>query len=133
MKKILLFSFLAVLAAGIVLFSASGQDTMRDVFAVRGMFTSAGTTVLTPHALTATNPLTIPYGTLFLLSTATHIDSINPAGVSGTYVVLVTTTTDTLLDGKNLKLASDFQGTADDVITLVAYGSNWYEVGRSHN
>ena len=133
MKKILLFSLLAVLAVGMFLFSATGQDAMRDVFTVRGLFTSAGTTVLTPHTLTATNPLTIPYGTVFLMSTATHIDSINPAGVSGTYVVIVTTTTDTLLDGKNLKLTSDFQGTADDVICLVAYGSNWYEISRSAN
>jgi hypothetical protein len=39
----------------------------------------------------------------------------------------------TFTDGSNLKLAGDFVTSADDTITLVCDGTNWFEVGRSAN
>lgn len=39
----------------------------------------------------------------------------------------------TFTDGNNLKLAGNFVTSADDTITLMSLGGNWYEVGRSAN
>lgn len=39
----------------------------------------------------------------------------------------------TFTDGSNLKLAGNMSTTADDTITLVCDGTNWYETGRSAN
>jgi hypothetical protein len=39
----------------------------------------------------------------------------------------------TFTDGSNLKLAGNFVTTADDTITLVCDGTNWYEQSRSVN
>ena len=38
-----------------------------------------------------------------------------------------------MTDGSNLKLAGNFVTTADDVITLVCDGTNWFEMSRSVN
>lgn len=132
MKKLLLFLLIGAVLIGGLLSTGVGQDAMRDALGIRGLLTVFGSTQYTAHAITATTTLNLPAGTLFLMSTATHIDSINP-GVSGRVVFIETTTTDTLVDGKNLKLAGDFNGTADDVIQLVCINSVWYEVSRSAN
>ena len=39
----------------------------------------------------------------------------------------------TFTDGSNLKLNGNFVTTADDTITLVYDGTNWYEMCRSVN
>lgn len=38
-----------------------------------------------------------------------------------------------VVDGENLKLNGNFETTADDTITLVCDGTNWYETSRSAN
>jgi hypothetical protein len=38
-----------------------------------------------------------------------------------------------VVDGENLKLAGNFEATADDVLTLVSDGTNWFEVARAVN
>ena len=48
-------------------------------------------------------------------------------------VTLITTSEAKLIDGENLKLKEAFNGTADDTITLVCDGTNWFEKGRSVN
>ena len=57
----------------------------------------------------------------------------------GTVAMTWHTTTDTLVDGVNLKLAGNFNGTADDILTL-CYGASgaaadtfWTEISRSAN
>lgn len=61
-----------------------------------------------------------------------QIDSIS-GGVKGQIVYLTHASTDTLLDGKNLKLAGNFPGTAGDVLVLIYNGTYWFEVDRSAN
>jgi hypothetical protein len=39
----------------------------------------------------------------------------------------------TFTDGNNLKLAGNMSTTADDTITLICDGTNWYEIARSAN
>ena len=48
-------------------------------------------------------------------------------------VVLISQANLTLTDGSNLKIAGNFVGTADDTITLICDGTNWFEVSRSVN
>lgn len=50
---------------------------------------------------------------------------------AGHIVVLNFTSTAKVLDGENLKLASEFAATANDTLTLICGGNNWYEVARS--
>jgi hypothetical protein len=39
----------------------------------------------------------------------------------------------TFTDGNNLKIAGNFVTSADDTITLVCDGTNWFETCRSAN
>jgi hypothetical protein len=53
--------------------------------------------------------------------------------MGGQMVTLVFAGALTFTDGSNLKLAGNFGTSADDTITLVCDGTNWYEVTRSAN
>ncbi len=78
--------------------------------------------------------LTLPYGfDAFLITGTTNITSIVALGHAGKTVRLIFAGILTFTDGNNLKLAGNFVTTADDTITLVCDGTNWYETGRSVN
>lgn len=73
-----------------------------------------------------------PNADLIKISGTATITNINPSW-PGRRVTLVFASTATLADGVNLKLASNLVATADDAITLVCDGTNWFECGRSVN
>lgn len=76
----------------------------------------------------------VPTGNLFHVTGNTNITSITSTGiVAGTRITIIFDGTPTFTDGSNLKLAGNFVATADDTITLVYDGSNWYEICRSIN
>lgn len=62
----------------------------------------------------------------------TNITSIT-ATYAGHIVTLKFADILTFTDGSNLKLAGNFTTSADDMITLVCDGTNWYEMARSAN
>lgn len=62
----------------------------------------------------------------------TEMKKIN-ASRAGRKVTLVFASTPTVKDGENLKLSADLVATADDSLSLVCNGTNWYETGRSVN
>lgn len=83
-----------------------------------------------------------------LASAAALVPTCNVHNVTGTTTVTSVTATDypigqpltlifgaslTFTDGSNLKLAGNFSATADDTITLISDGTNFYEVARSAN
>lgn len=71
---------------------------------------------------------------VFTITGTTSITSISAASaVAGRVVTLIFQGALTFTDGSNLKLAGNFVTTADDTITLVCDGTNWYEVARSAN
>lgn len=73
-------------------------------------------------------------GKIFHVTGTTTITSVSATGVSaGTEITIIFDGVLTFTDGSNLKLAGDFVTTADDTITLVYDGSNWYETARSVN
>ena len=77
--------------------------------------------------------LTLPSGaTVVQVTGTTSITSIT-AQTAGRRVTLIFTGILTVTDGSNLKLATNFVTTADDTITLVSDGTNWYEEARSVN
>ncbi len=94
---------------------------------------SRGVTQFPVKTLAGAENLLIPYGTVFKLTGTAKMTRIQPSAYSGRIVFLETTSTDTLIDGVNLKLAGNFNGTADDIITLVAIDTFWVEVSRSVN
>jgi hypothetical protein len=75
-----------------------------------------------------------PTGNLFHVTGTTNITSVSGTGVTaGTKITIIFDGALTFTDGSNLKLAGNFVTTADDTITLVYDGTNWYEVSRSVN
>ena len=71
-------------------------------------------------------------GTLFSITGTTDITSVTASG-PGRIVVLKFADILTITDGSNLKIAGAFVTTADDTITLICDGTNWYEMARSRN
>jgi hypothetical protein len=96
---------------------------------------SGGSTYFTPVALTATaGAQVLPKGTLFTVAGILKQTSITTSAAdAGRIIILITASTDTLVDGSNLKLAGDFPGTANDVLVLIGDGTSWFEVCRSAN
>lgn len=73
----------------------------------------------TPGTLAGSDNMVLPgKGVTIKLTGTAKITRIQPT-FAGRFVVLNTTSTDTLVDGANLKLAGNFNGTADDCIGLV--------------
>lgn len=68
----------------------------------------------------------------FHISGTTNITSVTASWPDRT-VKLIFDGILTFTDGSNLKLAGNFVTTADDTITLVCDGTNWFEAGRSVN
>jgi len=55
-------------------------------------------------------------------------------GVRGQQITIIFTTSNTTIaESGNIKLASAFTSTADDVMQLIFNGTNWYEISRSVN
>ena len=74
-------------------------------------------------------PVPYRYVTLTGTSAVTGLKAIH----GGAITTLKTTATASLTDGENLKLAGNFSGTADDTITLICDGTNFFEMSRSAN
>jgi len=68
-----------------------------------------------------------------VISGTTGISSVTATGHTGAAVTLVFQGALTVTDGSNLRLAGNFITTADDSLSLVCDGTNWFEVGRSVN
>lgn len=85
-----------------------------------------------PTVASATTITAPSYSDVFFVSGTTTITSVT-AGRAGRVITLIFTGSLTFTDGSNLKLAGNFSTTADDTITLVSNGTNWYEINRSVN
>lgn len=70
--------------------------------------------------------VTLPNVGVVTITGTTTITSIT-AGTAGRRVTLIFAGALTLVDGSNLKLAGNLVTVADDAITLVSNGTNWYE------
>lgn len=74
-----------------------------------------------------------PTGRAALLVTGTTGITDITAGNPGDTLVLVFAGILTVTDGSNLKLSGDMTTSADDTLSLVCDGTNWYETARSAN
>ncbi len=76
-------------------------------------------------------------GSIFKVSGTSNITSLanvtNSTSNAGRVITLIFEGVLTFTDGSNLKIAGNFVTSADDTITLVCDGTNWYEVSRSIN
>jgi hypothetical protein len=89
-----------------------------------------GTEVASP----AGAELDIADGNYFSVTGTNNITSIAAAdSTAGRMIVLKFGAVLTFTDGGNLKLAGNFVTSADDTITLICDGTNWYEMARSVN
>jgi hypothetical protein len=64
---------------------------------------------------------------------STTITNFDDGSAGQMITIIFTTANTTLSDSGNLKLAGGLTGSADDTITLVYDGTNWFEVSRSVN
>jgi len=88
----------------------------------------------TPPTVASAAALTLPIGTrIAFISGVAAVTSLTALGFAGRTVTLVFQGILTFTDGGNLKLAGNFVTTADDTITLLCDGTNWYEQSRSVN
>jgi hypothetical protein len=95
-------------------------------------FTDAGVPAL--GAAVASAAAIVPTGEVFHVTGTTNITSITATNVKpGQRITIIFDGILTFTDGSNLKLAGNLVTTADDTITLVYDGVNFYEVGRSVN
>lgn len=85
-------------------------------------------------AVASAAALPLPTGSVFHVTGTTGITSITSTNFqSGVMITLIFDGALTVTDGGNLKLAGNFTTTADDTLTLVYDGTNWYECARSVN
>jgi|GEM_PF-6329681 len=76
----------------------------------------------------------VPTGNVFHVTGTTNITSITSTGIqAGTFITIIFDGILTFTDGSNLKLAGNYVTSADDTISLVYDGTNWYELCRSGN
>lgn len=95
--------------------------------------TDAGGTVASAAAL-GLAAAGAPLANVFHVTGTTNVTSITTTGLPSGYTVrLIFDGALTFTDGSNLKLAGNFVTTADDSISLVFDGTNFYETGRSVN
>lgn len=105
------------------------REQAQDFIASRA-YAIGGGVVSVASAATITVPTV---GDLINVTGTTGITSISATGQAGRRVTLVFAGALTVTDGSNLKLNGNFVTTADDCLTLVCDGTNWYEVSRSAN
>jgi hypothetical protein len=78
--------------------------------------------------------MTLPFGTFFVVSGTTNIDTITATGRANYMITLLFGGALTVNDGTgNLVLAGNFTTTTNDTLTLISNGVSWYEVARSAN
>lgn len=134
MKRVLI---LASMIVGLAAFAAAQSTIPLQYFSggYKTNFVSKGKNYFPSVALTgAAGAQTLTTGTVFIVSgTAKQTSITTAASDAGRVIFLIMASTDTLVDGSNLKLAGDFNGTSDDVIALWGDGTNWYELFRSVN
>lgn len=85
-------------------------------------------------AVASAAALPVPTGSVFHVTGTTNITSVLATNFeSGVLVTLIFDGILTVTDGSNLKLNGNYVTSADDTLTLVYDGTNWYEVCRSVN
>lgn len=120
--------------------SSTGNDVVISNSTARTFFNTANgikfsglnTTTTSSTVASASTITLIPYHNFFSISGTTTIDSITPSW-AGRQVTLKFESTPIVGDANNLILASQFNTTANDTLTLICDGTNWYEVSRSAN
>lgn len=84
--------------------------------------------------VSSASSITLPFSSdVISITGTTGITSITATYNDRRRVTLIFAGALTMTDGSNLKLAGNYTTTADDTITLVCDGTNWYEVSRSAN
>lgn len=85
-------------------------------------------------AVASAAAMPVPTGRVFHVTGTTNITSITSTNFqAGAVITLIFDDVLTFTDGNNLKLAGNFVTSADDTITLVYDGTNWFETSRSVN
>jgi hypothetical protein len=111
-----------------------GAATATSVTASSFLSSTGGVSSFSKGADVASAATIAATGNLFHVTGTTSVTSVSGSGIAaGTQITIIFDGALTFTDGSNLKLAGNFTTTADDTITLVYDGTNWYEVARAVN
>jgi hypothetical protein len=91
------------------------------------------TVVFDTTSVAVADSMTLPVLSNVINFTGTGKATYIQPTTNGRIIWCISTTTDTLVDGSNLKLAGNFNGTANDIITLIYWAGNYYEICRAVN
>lgn len=94
------------------------------------IYAGTGAGFIPVASVAGTITLPSPTAKVFSLTGTNAVTSIT-AQMRGRVVTLITSSTASLTNGSNLKLASNWPGGTNHSITLVSDGTNWIETGRS--
>lgn len=86
---------------------------------------------LDPQVVASAGTITLPNGQVIVSISGTATITDITAADAGNRVTLIFADAASLTDGSNLKLADNLAAAAEDTITLISDGTNWYEEGRS--
>lgn len=107
--------------------ATGGGSPVSTTTSFRGFQLPFNATVASASTITPRGSVTHVTGT----TTITNI-TVN-GGLQGLTLMLIFDAALTVQDGGNLRLEGDFVTTADDTLTLVTDGTNWYEISRRVN
>jgi hypothetical protein len=118
--------------------STAGGFTL-DNFSLKEVKTGdlivAGSLIGGTNVVASATTTALPAGNLFHITGTTAITTLNTCDTAnaGRAVTLIFDGILTFTDGNNLKLAGNLATSADDTISLICDGANWYETARSVN
>lgn len=108
------------------------NDTQVELTDLAATASSARPVRLMGGSAVASASTITPTGNSPHVTGTTNIDTVTAMG-AGTFLTLIFDGVLTVNDGSNLKLNGNFTTSADDTLTLVSDGTNWYEIQRSTN
>lgn len=114
--------------------SASTGGTYSNNITATNLFENDNWDKPKPYSVASATALDITgLGDFITVTGTTNITSITGGARVGRVIRLLFSGVLTFTDGSNLKLNGNFTTSADDIITLISDGTNWYETGRSAN
>lgn len=110
----------------------TGAVVVSGALTVGGLLTLNNTANFKVGSVASATELVLGDGTFFTVTGTNNITSIAAASsLQGRLVVLKFAEALNFTKGNNLKLASTMSTTANDTITLICDGTDWYEIARS--
>lgn len=123
----------ALVTSNIANFATASEERVTFVTSTITQFSAENNSWDFYGTAASASTVTLPGGQVVEITGTTNISTITATNNAGRRVSLIFRGVLTVNDGSNLKLAGNFTTSADDTLSLVCDGTNWYETARSAN